>query len=148
MTKRESKKKSNQKRARVNEIVVPVDGSADLDAAVRWAARESLLRSVPLKLVHIVGAPTVTRSLMPVPVETGQWQDARAREIVDGAADLVRRTAKDAGAVADIAGTEIYHSTAIPTLIELSERAKMIVAGSRGRGALRGLVANRGNFKE
>ena len=88
---------------------------------------------------------------MPVPVETGQWQDARAREIVDGAADLVRRTAKDAGAVADIAGTEIYHSTAIPTLIELSERAKMIVAGGRARrlarssrkpGQFQGMTAN------
>ena len=79
MTKKESKKKSKQKRARVHEIVVAVDGSAHSDAAVRWAARESLLRSVPLKLVHIVGAPTVTRSLMPVPVATGQWQDAHAR---------------------------------------------------------------------
>lgn len=137
MVKKKSKKKPKQKRARAHEIVVAVDGSGPSDAAVRWATRESLLRSVPLKLLHIVGAHSVTRSLMPVPVTTGQWQDRHAREIVDGAADLAQRTAQDAGAGADIAGAEIYHSPAIPTLIELSERAMMIVVGSRGHGALR-----------
>jgi nucleotide-binding universal stress UspA family protein len=137
MAKKKSKKKPKQQRTRAHEIIVAVDGSDPSDAAVRWAACESLLRSVPLKLVHIVGTPTVTRSLMPVPVAAGQWQDAHARQIVDGAADLVQRTAKDVGAAADIAGAEIYHSAAIPTLIGLSERAKMIVVGSRGHGALR-----------
>jgi nucleotide-binding universal stress UspA family protein len=137
MAKKKSKKKPKQKRAKAHEIVVAVDGSGPSDAAVRWAARESLLRSVPLKLLHIVGAPAVTRSLMPVPMATGKWQEAHAREIVDGAADLMQRTAKDAGARADIAGAEISHSPAIPTLIELSEHAMMIVVGSRGHGALR-----------
>ena len=138
MAKKKSKKESKQKKARSHQIVVAVDGSAPSDAAVRWAVRESLLRSVPLKLVHIVAAPAVTYSLMPDPEATGQWQDEKARQIVDGAADLVHRTAKHAGgASADVAGTEIYHSAAIPTLIELSEDAEMIVVGSRGHSALR-----------
>ena len=134
------KKESKRKRARVDEILVAVDGSGPSDAAVRWATHESLLRSVPLKLVHVVGKPRVTRSLLPVPEATEQWQDANARGIVDGAAALAQRTAEDAGAVADIAGTEIYRSKPIPTLIELSERAQAIVVGSRGHGALRGLL--------
>ena len=137
MAKKKSKKKSKQKSARAHEIIVAVDGSGPSDAAVRWAARESALRSVPLRLLHIVGAHSVTRSLMSVPVGTGQWQDAHAREIVDRAADLAQRTAKEAGAEAAIAGAEIRHAAAIPTLIELSERAMMIVVGSRGHGALR-----------
>ena len=137
MAKQKSKKKSKEKGARANEIVVAVDGSAPSDAALRWATRESLMRVVPLKLVHIVPSPSVTRSLMPIPVSAEQSQDARARQIVDNATRLVHRTAEDAGASAVIAGAEIYNSAAIPTLIDLSERAKMIVVGSRGHGALR-----------
>lgn len=38
MAKKKSKKKSKQRRARVHEIVVAVDGSGPSDAAVRWAA--------------------------------------------------------------------------------------------------------------
>jgi nucleotide-binding universal stress UspA family protein len=132
-----TKKKSKQKRARAHEIVVAVDGSAPSDAAVRWAAREARFRSLPLKLVHIVGAPAVTRSLMDVPVAAEQWRATNAGEIVYGAADLVRRTAEEVGAAVDIVGTEVYHSAPIPKLIELSESATMIVVGSRGHGALR-----------
>ena len=135
--KKKSKKKSKQKRARAHEIVVAVDGSAPSGAAVRWAARESLLRTVPLKLVHIVAAPAVTSVLKPVQVGIGQWQDEHAQQIVSEAADLVQSIAKDAGAPANISGTEIYYSAAIPTLIDLSKGAEMIVVGSRGHGALR-----------
>jgi nucleotide-binding universal stress UspA family protein len=131
-----AKRNSKQKRARAHEIVVAVDGSAASEAAVRWAVRESLLQTIPLKLVHVVGAPTVTRSLLRLPKGTGKSQDTHADQIVDDAVDLVHRTAT--GATADVAGAEIYHSAAIPTLIELSEGAKMIVVGSNGRGALRG----------
>jgi nucleotide-binding universal stress UspA family protein len=130
-------KKSNDKRARANEIVVAVDGSSPSHAAVRWATREALLQKIPLKLVHIVPAPSVTRSLMPVPVAAEQWQDTRAHQIVEDAANLVRSTAAAAGAAVDIAGVEIYSSTAISTLIDLSKYATMIVVGNRGHGALR-----------
>jgi nucleotide-binding universal stress UspA family protein len=131
------KKKVKEKSAPASEIVVAVDGSDPSRAAVLWATRESMLRGIPLKLVHIVAAPSVTRSLMPVPVAAEQLRDTRAREIVEDAANLVRNTAQAAGVSAAMAGTEIYYSSAIPTLIELSERATMVVIGSRGHGALR-----------
>ncbi len=134
---KKSKKKSDENKVRANEIVVAVDGSAPSEAAVLWATRESLLHKVPLRLVHVVQAPSVTRSLMPVPVSAEQWQDTRARQIVEDAASLVRSTAEAAGGSAEIAGVEIYSSTAIPTLIELSKSSKMIVVGNRGHGALR-----------
>ena len=128
---------SEPTKAKHREIVVAVDGSASSNAAVRWAARESLLRRVPLKLVHIVAAPVVTYSLNPVPVSIEQRQDEKARRIIDGAADLVHRIAKDADASAPVIGSEIYYSAAIPTLIDLSKDAEMVVVGSRGHGALR-----------
>ena len=128
---------SEPSKATYREIVVCVDGSAPSDAAVRWAARESLLRRVPLKLVHIVAAPAVMSPLTPVPVAMEQWQDEQARRIVGDAADLVRGIANDADASAPVVGTEIYSSTTVPTLIDLSKDAEMVVVGSRGHGALR-----------
>jgi nucleotide-binding universal stress UspA family protein len=135
-----AKRKSKQKTARAHEILVAVDGSAPSDAAVRWATRQSLLWTIPLKLVHVVGAPTVTRSLLPLPKATVKLQDKYGHQIVDNATDLVKCTAKDAGGVADVAGTTIHQSAVIPTLIEMSQRAQMIVVGSRGHSALRGLL--------
>ena len=128
---------SEPSKAKYREIVAGVDGSAPSDAAVRWAARESLLRVVPLKLVHIIAAPAITNVLAPVPAEMDQWQDEQARRIVGDAADLVHRIANDAGASAPVVSTEIYYSTTIPTLIDLSKDAEMVVVGSRGHGALR-----------
>nr|MDT0522375.1 universal stress protein [Streptomyces sp. DSM 41633] len=39
-------------------ILVAVDGSAESDAAVRWAAREAVLRDAPVTLIHVI-APVV-----------------------------------------------------------------------------------------
>ena len=41
-------------------IAVAVDGSAESDAAVRWAAREALLREANVTLVHVVAPVVVT----------------------------------------------------------------------------------------
>lgn len=42
-----------RQRARLG-IVVGVDGSASATAAIKWAARDAVLRNVPLRLVHVV----------------------------------------------------------------------------------------------
>lgn len=39
-------------------ILVGVDGSAQSNAAVAWAAREAVMRQLPITLLHIV-APVV-----------------------------------------------------------------------------------------
>jgi nucleotide-binding universal stress UspA family protein len=44
-------------------ILVGVDGSAASDAAVRWAATESVIRKLPITLIHVV-APTPIDSTM------------------------------------------------------------------------------------
>jgi len=118
------------------EIIVGVDGSATSDAAVRWAVRESIMSGVALKLIHIVAAPTVTQTLQPVtmPVE---HSDEQARGIVADAADMARRLAAGIGVPVPAISSEIYYSAAVPTLIELSRDAEMVVLGTRGHGPLR-----------
>ena len=40
-------------------IVVGVDGSPPSKVAVDWAAREALLRNLPLTLIHVIPSPMV-----------------------------------------------------------------------------------------
>lgn len=100
------------------------------------------MRAVGLKLVHIVAAPVVTQTLTPV-TTTMERSDERAREVVGVAAELARGTARAIGAAVPTVDSEIYYSTAIPTLIELSADAGMVVLGTRGHGTFRrGLAAS------
>lgn len=119
------------------EIVVGVDGSAASDAAVRWAAHESVLRTIPLRLVHVVEAPVTARPLDPVPIAMADWQSQRGQTTIRQAAELAEKIARDAGARADLLNTELYYSTTIPTMIEMSKDAVLLVVGSRGLGAFR-----------
>jgi nucleotide-binding universal stress UspA family protein len=119
------------------EILVAVDGSAASSAAVRWATHEAMLRSVPLRLVHVVSTPTVTYAVTPVPVTMDEWQKQQARQIIGDAEDLVRQTADDAGQSVTLAGTDVVDAPTITTLIDLSKDTGMIVVGSRGHGAFR-----------
>jgi nucleotide-binding universal stress UspA family protein len=118
------------------EIIVGVDGSGASDAAVRWAVRKSIISGAALKLVHIVAAPLVTQTLQPVTMSI-ERSDERARRIVGDAADMVHRLAVGAGASVPTVSSEIYYSAAVPTLIELSRDAEVVVLGTRGHGPLR-----------
>jgi nucleotide-binding universal stress UspA family protein len=118
-------------------IVVAVDGSTASDAAVRWATHEAMLRVVPLRLMHVVSAPTVTYAVAPVPVTMERWQKEQARQIIGAAAELVRQVAENAGRSVNLAGTDIVDGPTITTLIDLSKDTGMIVVGSRGHGAFR-----------
>jgi len=119
------------------EIVVGIDGSATSNAAIRWAAHEAGMHNVPLRLVHIAPAPSITNVMVPVPTEFEEWQVTQARQVVREATELVAQVAAETGAPVRIADTDIYHATPVPTLIDLSKGADMIVVGSRGMGAFR-----------
>jgi nucleotide-binding universal stress UspA family protein len=119
------------------ELVVGIDGSAASNAAVRWATHEAGLHNVTLRLIHIGASPTVTNVMTPVPTEFEEWQDKQARQIVDEALALVQEIGVVTGAPVRIAGTDIYHAAPVPTLIDLSKDAAMVVVGSRGMGAFR-----------
>ena len=62
-------------------IVVGVDGSAPSDAAVRWAVGESVMRGLPITLIHVV-APTPIDSTMAPDGAIPQVRLDQARQVV------------------------------------------------------------------
>ena len=127
-------------------IVVGVDGSAVSKVAVDWAARDAAMRGLDLKLVHVLNPPVVM-AFPEVPMPPGflQWQEDEGRKILDAAAKAAADAAKQAGK--DVAiSHEMLSGPSIPTLVEASKGAHMIVVGCRGRGALaRGLLGSVSN---
>jgi len=114
-------------------VVVGVDGSAPSHAAVRWAAHEAMLRKRRLTLVHTVIHPSLSWSAAQMPAELRQERDARA--IVDGAVRIVKNTTEHGRAV-EIASHWLV-SPPVPTLVDMSNDADMVVVGARGLGAAR-----------
>jgi nucleotide-binding universal stress UspA family protein len=118
-------------------ILVGVDGSALSKVAVRWAAREAVMRNVALAIVHVLPIPLegwTAVGYMPA-TEVGPGQDKKGQQIIDDATRIVEDATKDSGPVHIDA--EMFFSPTVPTLVELTKDAQMIVVGCRGHGALR-----------
>jgi nucleotide-binding universal stress UspA family protein len=122
------------------EIVVGVDGSPAAKVAVDWAARDAAQRGATLILVHVVSSVLGTLSHTPLPTGLGKWQQQRAHEAVDGAMEVVASVERDTGPLQ--VRSEIYYSSAVPTLVDMSKGADMVVVGSRGHGAIGNLLGS------
>ncbi|MCX2931307.1 universal stress protein [Mycobacterium sp. CVI_P3] len=123
------------------DIVVGVDGSPESKVAVDWAARDAALRRLSVRLVHVL-IPPVVMTFPEVPMPSGylQWQEDSGREILDSACKTVMEATKDHPV--EVA-TELVSGPAVPTLVDLSKDAQLLVVGCRGRGALaRGLLGS------
>ena len=121
-------------------VVVGADGSPSSRVAVKWAAREAAMRHVPLTVVHVVPSLSVAASTLawpaaPIPEEVLQRRDEDARNIIADAIKVVEDSA-DSGDRPEING-EVLYGGPVPTLVDLSKDAQMVVAGCRGRNALR-----------
>lgn len=120
-------------------IVVGVDGSPQSHAAVDWAARDAVLRGVPLTVVHVM--PTATMlSWIDAPLDAGYWaqRDRHAEKIVGEALAWV------AESITATPPIPVSHRLAtapfVPALVELSAEAEVMVVGCRGLGGVSGLL--------
>ncbi|AEV70685.1 universal stress protein UspA-like protein [Mycolicibacterium rhodesiae NBB3] len=122
------------------EIVVGVDGSPAAKVAVDWAARDAARRGASLALVHVVNSVLGSLSQTPLPTGIGNWQKERAHQAVDDAIGVVAAVQRETGPLE--ARTEIYYSAAVPTLVDMSKGAGMVVVGSRRHGAIGSLLGS------
>jgi nucleotide-binding universal stress UspA family protein len=115
-------------------IIVGIDGSPSSDAAVSWAAHDAAIRGLPLTLVYVENPAAPTWSQAPILEESAGELEAEDRSLLANAAKIAR-DAVAGNAQLHING-ELLSSAIVPTLVDQSKDAELIVVGSRGRGAL------------
>jgi nucleotide-binding universal stress UspA family protein len=126
-------------------VMVGVDGSSSSKRAVQWAAHEARMRNVPLSIVHVVVTPSwgpapwlLSNAPLPIPAEEDPALENSGRKIIADAIKIARATACGAGGPE--IRSELFFSVPVPTLVDLSKEAKMVVVGRRGQHRLRGVL--------
>jgi nucleotide-binding universal stress UspA family protein len=121
-------------------IVVGVDGSCASPVAVDWAARDAAMRGVSLTVVHIATG-LETWPQLPVSTGFGEWQRHHGHQLIDAAVGIASEAARGTGQRLPIK-TEIYYSATVPTLVDMSRDAEMVVVGRGGQGAFGALLGS------
>src|SRR3954462_2759189 len=117
-------------------IAVAVDGSAESDAAVRWAAREAVMRDADVTLMHVIAPVVVTWPVRYLRSGFAEWQEQNAAHSIEQAQKIFH--AEVGNAKLPAVTSQVLHDYIAPSLVSASRQAKMIVVGSRGFGAISG----------
>ena len=117
-------------------ILVGFDGSRDSYAALRWAQDEATRHRVAVRLVYVYEWST---SVIPVPVGSG-WPDPAVRHEAVASVEEAVRQARAHRPEVRLDGV-VVDGTVVSALCKLSERARLLVLGSRGLGGFSGLLA-------
>jgi nucleotide-binding universal stress UspA family protein len=113
-------------------IVVGIDDSPAARLAVQWAARDAELRKIPLTLVHAISPEISTMLRTPLPAGLMRWQQDHGHRLVEEALKVVEEASQRGGPAG--VHSEILLSAAVPTLVDLSKDAEMVVTGAQGSG--------------
>lgn len=114
--------------------IVGIDGSATARAAACWAARDARLHGSP---VELISAACSSAGLV---VENPQAFEPLRRRAEQALSASRRAIAESSGAVAETApaesvATRVECAPPIPTLLDASSAARMLVVGNRGHRA-------------
>ncbi|MBJ7287935.1 universal stress protein [Williamsia sp.] len=112
-------------------VLVGVDGSKTSLAAVRWAAREAIIRSTPLRIVMSLEEITPSLGYYAVPQSYFDEMKVTGDATLTEAARIASAIAVESGAELDV-HTDLLTGPARPALIELSASMQMLVLGTRG----------------
>jgi nucleotide-binding universal stress UspA family protein len=116
-------------------VVVGVDGSPAAKVAVQWAARDAVLRNVPLTLVHVLTATAGTWLGAPLPPSWTRGQREHGQQVVDAALKIANESCERHPPRVT---HEMPSGGAVSALIALSKEAELVVVGRRGNGTMRG----------
>jgi nucleotide-binding universal stress UspA family protein len=120
-------------------IVVAVDGSPAARVAADWAARDAALRRVPLTVVHVQHLADASAWIdLPVAEDYKEACERQAATVMDDALRVV------ADALSGSPEISVEHCVVsgpiVPTLVDMSKDAEMLVVGCRGLGGARRLL--------
>ena len=79
-------------------ILVGVDGSAESDAAIRWATHEAVMRHAAMTLMHVVPPVAASWPIGPMYADIAQWQGDNARHVLEQALKTVGATVAECSA--------------------------------------------------
>jgi nucleotide-binding universal stress UspA family protein len=117
-------------------VVAGVDGSETASQAAGWAAEEAARRRVPLRLLHAVSVMAVaTVGVAGASQEVFAAMESEGRQYLNAAADRIRRTHPELEVRLDL-----LEGDPVPTLIDQSTSAGLVVLGSRGLGGFTGML--------
>lgn len=113
-------------------IVVGIDGSDQGASAVDWAAREAVLRNLPLRVLHAWSMPIPPVAMGPAVMggDDTVLRDA-AQKVLDRAVDQARKGHPDA----EITG-DLQPGPPATVLLDAAESAALLVVGSDGVNTL------------
>lgn len=117
--------------------MVGVDATSASRAAASWAADEAARRGCGLTVVHITNPveawPALAWATAPLPPEVGHDAVAQGSEILAAAVQSIAVPSSSRPHIA----SKVYYSAPVPTLVDLSRDAQLIVLGDRGSKRLR-----------
>lgn len=119
-------------------ILVGIDGSPESLAAVRWAAREAVLRRRPVTLMHVVSPIIVSWSIEAVLSDYQGWQEDNADNVIKLAQEALSAAVDGSPALEVL--VERRHDGVMTELSDASGSADLIVIGSRGLGPVGGAL--------